>query len=68
MPCPARGDVRRAARFRAHASHRDLFSRAFFPGFAVLTSRSVLQAEEAVANLHNLPLRVAVRLHCGYQV
>ena len=34
-------------------------------GFAVLISRSVWQAEEAVANL---PLRLAVRVHCGHQV
>ncbi len=35
------------------------------PGFAVWVSRSVWQAEEAVANL---PLRLAVRVHCGHQV
>ena len=35
------------------------------PGFAVSISRSVWQAEEAVANL---PLRLAVRVHCGHQV
>jgi hypothetical protein len=34
-------------------------------GFAVLISRSVWQAEEAVANL---PLRLAVRVHCSHQV
>ena len=33
-----------------------------WPGFAVWISRSVWQAEEAVANL---PLRLAVRAHCG---
>jgi hypothetical protein len=34
---------------------------AFLPGFAVWISRSVLQAEEAVANL---PVRLAVRVRC----
>jgi hypothetical protein len=41
-----------------------LFPRAFLPGFAVWISRSGWQAEEAVANL---PLRLAVRVHCGHQ-
>ena len=35
-----------------------------WPGFAVPISRSVWQAEEAVANL---PLLLAVRVHCGHQ-
>jgi hypothetical protein len=34
------------------------------PGFAVLPSHSIWQAEEAVANL---PLRLAVRVRCGHQ-
>jgi hypothetical protein len=38
------------------------FPRAFLPGFAALESRSVWQAEEAVAYL---PLRVAVRVRCA---
>jgi hypothetical protein len=36
--------------------------RAFSPGFAVSISRSVWQAEEAVANL---PVRLAVRVRCA---
>ena len=56
--------TRRAARLIANAAHHDLFPEPS-PGFAVLQSLSIWQAEEAVANL---PLRLAVRMHCGYQV
>ena len=45
-----------------HTLHVAIFSGACLPGFAVLISRSVWQAEEAVASL---PLRLAVRVHCG---
>jgi hypothetical protein len=45
--------------------HSDISSRDFLPGFAISILRSVWQAEEAVANL---PLRLAVRAHCGHQV
>jgi hypothetical protein len=44
-----------------HMPHAAIFPRAFLPGFAVSIPRSVWQAEEAVANL---PLRLAVRVHC----
>ena len=60
-----RCSARWAARLRAHAARRNLFFGACLPGFAVSISRSVLQAKEAVANL---PLRLAVRVHCGHQV
>jgi hypothetical protein len=65
MPCTARCDARRAARLRACAARGNPFPEPSVPGFAVLISRSVCQAEEAVASLQ---LRLAVRVHCGPQV
>jgi hypothetical protein len=47
------------------ALHEGSAAEPSWPGFAVSPSRSVWQAEEAVANL---PLRLAVRLRCGYPV
>jgi hypothetical protein len=56
-----------AARLFAPASHRHLFPRSLFARLCSFTilPRPVWQAEEAVANL---PLRLAVRVHCGCQV
>ena len=64
--CPAHCDVQWAARLRTDAARRDLFPSSHLVGlcsFAILI-RS-WQAEEAVANL---PLRLAVRVHCRHQV
>ena len=73
LPChsPARRRIERLrSRGRLHVSlhppHTAIFSpAACLPGFAVSPPRPVWQAEEAVANL---PLRLAVRVHCGRQV
>jgi hypothetical protein len=49
-----------------HPPHTAIFSPgACSPGFAVSPPHPVWQAAEAVANL---PLRLAVRVHCGCQV
>ena len=72
LPChrPARRLLNAATRGRLYVSvrmpHAAIFSPgAFLPGFAFLMRFSVWQAEEAVANL---PLRLAVRAHCGHTV
>jgi hypothetical protein len=66
---PARRLLNAATRGRlyvsVHMPHAAIFfPGAFLPDFAFLMCFSVWQAEEAVANL---PVRLAVRVHCGHQ-
>jgi hypothetical protein len=62
---PKAGTRGGAARLFAHVAHRDRRPGAFLLGRALQFGHpvSVWQAEEAVANL---PLRLAVRVHCGH--
>ncbi len=64
LPChrPARRMLNAATRGRLYVSMHTLHATPSWPGFAAVPSRTVWQAEEAVANL---PLRLAVRVHCG---